>query len=87
MIPKIFFDIELDDTIDDLSLVNIDTVQEIAFKEGVKIVVESVIGGNEGFIFEVVDIVTGGRSVVIIFNFSRIYGHAFAISYSLIYPS
>ena len=46
LIPKIFFDIELDDTIDDLSLVNIDTVQEIAFKEGVKIVVESVIGGN-----------------------------------------
>ena len=45
-IPKSFLDIKFDDTIDDLVLDNIDTVQEFALKEGDNIVDISVIGDN-----------------------------------------
>lgn len=45
-IPKSFLDIKFDDTIDDLVLDNIDTVQEFALKEGDNIVDVSVIGDN-----------------------------------------
>ena len=65
---KSILDIESNDDIGDLALNDIDTVQKLALKEGINIGVVSVMGENWGFIFEVVGIMTWGRSIIIIFN-------------------